>query len=143
MTTGLSAFDRTVQESNIWLKHVQTQLGDSRPDALAALRATFHALRDRLPPQTALHLADQLPLLLRGVFVEGWSLSDKPSGEHSAAAFVRHVSQELPPKAPADGEAVVRAVFQTMRTQMDVGEIDKVLAHLPRPIRELWLEACV
>ena len=140
MSTGLPVFDRTVQETNAWLKDLEQRLGSSRHHAYAALRATLHALRDRLPPETALHFAAQLPLLLRGVYIEGWSLTDKPTGERTAEAFEDRIAAALAPGFPYDAEMIARAVFQTIRDQMDLGEVDKVMAHLPLPIRELWVE---
>ncbi|MFI4974932.1 MAG: DUF2267 domain-containing protein [Caulobacterales bacterium] len=143
MSTGLPAFDRTVQETNRWLKDLEARLDGSRPHAYAALKATLWALRDRLPPETAMHFAAQLPMLLRGAYTEGWSLTDKPTGERTAETFDEHISERLPPQFPFDAETVARAVFQTVRDQMDLGEIDKVLAHLPKPIRELWVEPVI
>jgi len=140
MGAGLSVIDKTVQESNIWLKDVERRLGASRHEAYASLRVTLHALRDRLPPETALHFADQLPILLRGVFAEGWSLVGKPTEERTAEAFADKIAQRLPPGLAMDGKPVARAVFQVIRDRMDVGEVDKVLGHLPGPIRELWAE---
>ena len=143
MTTGLPAFDRTVQETNLWLKDIEARLGASRHQAYTGLRAVLHVLRDRLPPETALHFADQLPTLLRGVSIEGWSLMGKPTGERSADAFVDRISAQLPPGFPINGGAAARAVFQTIRDRMDLGEVDKLMAHLPEPVRELWLEGYV
>ena len=48
-TTGLQAFDKTLQETNHWLKLMMGELGtDSRSVAFGALRASLHALRDRV-----------------------------------------------------------------------------------------------
>ncbi len=143
MSTGLSVFDRTIQESNLWLKDVETRLACTRHQAYSALRAVLHALRDRLPPETALHFAGQLPMLLRGLCTEGWTLSGKPTRERTAEDFIAHIAEEIPPGLAFDGETIARAVFQTVRHQMDLGEVDKVMAHLPAPIRELWLEEYV
>jgi uncharacterized protein (DUF2267 family) len=143
MTTGLPVFDRTVQETNLWLEDLEDKLGASRHQAYAGLRATLHALRDRLPPETALHFAAQLPMLLRGVFTEGWSLAARAKVERSAEAFVLDVGDELAPDFPFDPETIVRAAFQDIRAHMDLGEVDKVIGCLPRGVRELWLEDVV
>ena len=140
MSTGLPVFDRTLQEINLWLKDVEAKLGVSRHQAYAALRAALHALRDRLPHETTLHFAAQLPILLRGVFIEGWTLAERPTKPRTVASFLADVGDGLPPGFPYDAERVAREVFEVIRDQMDLGEVDKVRDHLPRPIRELWLE---
>ena len=55
--TGLDVFDRTVHTTNRWLQELMNLLdGGSRHDAYVALRATLHALRDRLPVEETAEL---------------------------------------------------------------------------------------
>jgi hypothetical protein len=69
--TGLEIFDTTLQETNHYLKRAMEELQtDDRKLAFTALRATLHALRDRIGPANAVHLAAQLPMLLRGAYYE-------------------------------------------------------------------------
>ena len=57
MSTGLATFDKTVQESNLWLKDVMERLNTTdRHHAYSTLRAVLHALRDRIGPESAAHL---------------------------------------------------------------------------------------
>lgn len=140
MTTGLPVFDRTVQETNLWLEDLEARLGCTRHEAYSALRAVLHTLRDRLQAETAMHFAAQLPMLLRGVFTEGWRLAAKPKVERTADAFVEEVLGRLAADFAYDGETLVRSVFQTIRARVDIGQVDKVMDCLPRAVRELWLE---
>ncbi len=49
MSTDLDVFDATVQKTNEWLNQIQDSLElPSKDAAYAALRATLHALRDRI-----------------------------------------------------------------------------------------------
>lgn len=143
MSTGLPVFDRTVQESNQWLRDLEGRLQVSRHQAYGALRATLHTLRDRLPPETAMHFSAQLPMLLRGLFAEGWSLTEHDKRPRTVAAFLEDLGERLAPGFPLGPATVAREAFQTLRRQMDLGEVDKVLDHLPRSVRELWLEDVV
>jgi uncharacterized protein (DUF2267 family) len=66
---GVSALDHTVQETNIWLKRIQDEFQlENGQQAHSALRAVLHALRDRLPPDVAIKLGAQLPILIRGIY---------------------------------------------------------------------------
>ena len=70
--SGVAALDHTVQETNAWLRAVAEQLHfEDRQHAYNALRAVLHALRDRLPPEVAVHFGAQLPTLVRGLYYEG------------------------------------------------------------------------
>jgi len=138
-TTGLAVFDRTLQETNLWLKELMARLGtDDREQAYAVLKATLHAVRDRLGPENAAHLGAQLPILLRGVYYEGWRIAGTPSKERHRDAFFEHVRRGMPGILDCDTELAVRAVFQVMWERVDQGEIAKLMRIFPRDLRELW-----
>jgi len=138
MTTGLAVFDTTVQETNLWLKGIMEGLHtDDRHLAYLALRATLHALRDRLGPEHAVHLAAQLPMLVRGLYYEGWRLAT-PTKERTRADFFEHIRSELPRGSAIDPNLAARAVFGVMWQKLDVGEVGKVIDFLPPELKELW-----
>jgi uncharacterized protein (DUF2267 family) len=141
-TTGLSVFDRTLQENNAWLKIVMGYLKtDDREHAYAALKAALHALRDRIGPENATHLGAQLPLLLRGTFYEGWHLAGTPTRERHLSGFLEHVADELPKTLKVDPEEVARATFSALRQRLDPGEFNKLMRMLPPELRQLWSSA--
>jgi uncharacterized protein (DUF2267 family) len=141
-TNGLAVFDSTVQQTNVWLKDIDTRLhSDDRHFAYIALRATLHALRDRLTPVQAAHLGAQLPMLLRGVYYEGWRMTDTPTRERHLDAFLDRVRSELTGQGGADDpERIARAVFETLADQIDLGETRKVVDELPVDLKRLWPE---
>jgi uncharacterized protein (DUF2267 family) len=139
MTTGLPVFDTTVQETNLWLKAIMEGLHtDDRHLAYLALRATLHALRDRLGPENAVHLAAQLPMLVRGLYYEGWRLAASQTKERTQADFLDHVRRELPRGSGIDPNVAARAVFGVMWEKLDLGEVGKVIDLLPGELKELW-----
>jgi uncharacterized protein (DUF2267 family) len=138
-TTGLPVFDTTVQETNLWLKAIMEGLHtDDRHLAYVALRATLHALRDRLGPENAVHLAAQLPMLVRGLYYEGWRLAASQTKERTQADFLDHVRRELPRGSGIDPNVAARAVFGVMWEKLDLGEVGKVIDLLPAELKELW-----
>jgi uncharacterized protein (DUF2267 family) len=138
-TTGLPVFDTTVQETNLWLKALMERLHtDDRHLAYLALRAVLHALRDRLQPENAVHLAAQLPMRVRGLYFEGWHMAGTPTKERSRAAFLDHIQSELPRGSPIDPNLAARGVFAVMWAKLDIGEVGKVIERLPPELQELW-----
>lgn len=68
-----ASISHAVQQTQEWLKALCEAGGYSgETEALAALRSVLHQLRDRLTPQEAIDLAAQLPIIVRGVYYEGW-----------------------------------------------------------------------
>ena len=110
-------------------------------DGYAALKASLHALRDRIGPENAVHLGAQLPLLLRGVFYEGWHPAKTPTTERHLGAFFEHLRDRLPARLAQEPELVARAVFSVMWRRIDAGEVTKLLEILPLELRELWVAA--
>ncbi|MBW7851998.1 MAG: DUF2267 domain-containing protein [Rhodospirillales bacterium] len=136
--TGLKVFDETLQLTNIWLKHVMESLEtDDRHRAYLALRATLHALRDRLTPEEALHLGAQLPMLVRGMYYEGWKPSQTPTRERHKADFLGHIAEAFR-NEEVDEEAIARAVFALLAEKLTAGEVRKITHALPAELREMW-----
>lgn len=139
MSTGLAVFDTTINETNQLLKALEDELSPcDRHQAYAALRAVLHALRDRLAPGGAMRFAAQLPLLLRGVFVEGWRLDETPVRSHTMEAFIETVVDALPPQFPFDPEPMTRSVMKVLWSQMNGGAMEKVKKEIPPALRGLW-----
>jgi uncharacterized protein (DUF2267 family) len=79
-----------------------------------------------------------LPILIRGLYFEGWRLAGKPTHENSIDAFCAHVARELPPRFPLDALSTTRGVLAFLSTRMDAGEIAKVIDQTPPAMRTLW-----
>jgi uncharacterized protein (DUF2267 family) len=140
--TGLTAFDHTLQATIVLLNELAERLGwPDRQRHYHALRAILHALRDRLPVDQVAALGAQLPLLVRGVYYEGWRPAGKPVREHKEE-FLAHIRNEFPGDPDHDPEAVARAVFTVLVKHVSAGEIKHVLGVLPPDLRALWSEEC-
>jgi len=136
--TPVQSLEGTVHKTNEWLARICEQLDDpDRKRAYTALRATLHALRDRLQPEEAVHLGAQLPMLVRGLYYEGWRLAGKPLRIRTLDEFLEAVEVEILDEA-LDPELAARAVFAVLATHVSRGEVDMVRNALPAPIRALW-----
>jgi uncharacterized protein (DUF2267 family) len=138
-STGLDVFDETLHKTNAWLKEIGETLGSDRRGAYQALRAVLHCLRDRLTPDEAAHLGDQLPMLIRGIYFKAWRPAGKPERVRSREEFLAWIESRLPPTARTNREDAARAVFQTLENHVSAGEIGDVVQSLPKDIRTLWL----
>jgi len=127
-----------VQQAQEWLKQVRdyADLADEQ-HAYSVLRAVLHQLRDRLTLEEAFELAAQLPLIIRGVYFEGYRPSHAPQKIRSKQMFFDGVAAKLQPHRVAP-DAAVRAVFATLAHRCDAGEIADVIDQLPAELKELW-----
>ncbi|HVK77317.1 MAG TPA: DUF2267 domain-containing protein [Kofleriaceae bacterium] len=135
-------FQSTVVRSTEWVGEMMAKLAlkDERK-ALRALRAGLHAIRDRLPAYEAVDLGAQLPTLMRGLYYEGWRLTEAPERVRRPEELFARVGHELANDASLSPEAVVRATIAILSHHVTEGELDDVARVLPRRIAELWSES--
>jgi uncharacterized protein (DUF2267 family) len=136
---GLPAFDSTSQITNFWLRELMDELGwEERQRAYHALRAVLHAVRDRLSVEEVADLGAQLPLLIRGIYYEGWKPSRqplrKPRRREEFLAPIADAFRDHPEVSP---EGVLWAVFKVMERHITPGEIRDVKQLLPEAVRVL------
>lgn len=138
-TTHHELFSNTLQKTHLWLKDLMEELRwDDEHRAYLALRATLHALRDRLTVDEATHLGAQLPMLIRGFYYEGWSPAGKPVKERHKEEFCAHVKEYFKKEEDIDAEQIVRGVFKVVAKRVTEGEIEDIKHILPPELRELW-----
>lgn len=138
--TGLDVFDRTVHKTNSWLNDLIEVLGGgaTKHQAYSAMRATLHALRDRLTIEEVAQFAAQLPMLVRGFYYEGWDPTGKPVKERHLEGFLVTIALEIGKDDPTDPEIIARGVFAVIARRVAQGEIEDVKHVLPADIRNLW-----
>lgn len=136
--TGLAVFDETIDKTNIWLKEVMEEVGPDRQRAYHALRAVLHTLRDRLTTQEAAHLSAQLPMLIRGIYFEGWNPERQPTRQRTREQFVSDISARLHSGVPINPETAARGVFRAIGRHVTAGEVEDVKSMLSPDIRALW-----
>jgi uncharacterized protein (DUF2267 family) len=141
MRTSVSEiFDTSLQKTQVWLNDIMTELDWSeRPQkAYLALRSVLHALRDRLTVEEAVQLGAQLPMLIRGLYYEGWTLKGKPHKERHQEDFFDHIKKAFKDDPTVDPGKVIRAVFRVLVRHTSPGEIEDVKHILPKPLQEMW-----
>jgi uncharacterized protein (DUF2267 family) len=134
--TGFAPFTTTLDKTNRMLHEIEDALGwprDRRNQSYAALRAVLHALRDRLTVEEAAQLGAQLPMLVRGIYYEGWDPTRVPVKMHRDEFFDR-VRQEFPHDVPGGVEAVTRVVLETLRRRVTDGEWADIVSTMPKDL---------
>jgi uncharacterized protein (DUF2267 family) len=111
---------------------------DKPENACLALRSALHALRDRLTIEEAVHLGAQLPILIRGLYYEGWKLTGKPVKERHKSEFLDHIAAVFRDDDTVDPEKVMRAFFKVLTRHISRGQSEDVRHLLPKPLQELW-----
>jgi uncharacterized protein (DUF2267 family) len=134
--TGYASFSTTVDKTNRVLKDIEQAYNwpkERRNQSYAALRAVLHALRDRLTIEEAAQLAAQLPMLIRGVYYEGWDPSQVPV-KMNREEFLARVRREFPFEVEGGVEPLVQRVLQSLRRHITDGEWEDVKSTMPKDL---------
>jgi uncharacterized protein (DUF2267 family) len=138
-TTGYQAFDTTIQKTNLVLRDIEQIYGwppVRRQQSYAAVRAVLHALRDRLPIAEAADLGAQLPMLLRGLYYEGWEPARVPV-KMGRQEFLDAVRDQFRFEVTGGMATLVTNVFQVLSRYISDGERADVAATLPDDLASL------
>lgn len=137
----IEAVDKAVQSANLWLAELNGIMGwEDSKRSWRLLRATLHALRDWLTVNEAANLGAQLPVLIRGIYYEGWRPSGVPVKPRHYADFKVRIDKAFETDPPDDVTDCIRGVFRLLARHVSDGEIDDVRRALPQDIRPLWPE---
>jgi uncharacterized protein (DUF2267 family) len=134
--TGYATFDTTLAKTNGILKQIELAYNwprERRNRSYNALRAVLHAVRDRLTVEEAAQLSAQLPMLVRGIYFEGWDPTRVPVKMHRDA-FLARIRNEIPYEVPGGIERLVDTVVQALRRHITEGEWEDVRASFPKDL---------
>ena len=133
------SLDRSTQKTKEWLHEIQDELGWKNENMVyLATRSVLQTLRDRLPVEEAIEFADELPMVMKGMYYEGYSPGGKPEKLKKREEFFQKV-QDRSSNKPIKSEEATKAVFHTLEKKLSGGgEIDQVKKNLPKDIQKFW-----
>ncbi|MEV0733798.1 MULTISPECIES: DUF2267 domain-containing protein [Polymorphospora] len=131
--TPQAAIDTSMDKLNLILKEIEEAYGwpkERRAQSYAALRSVLHVLRDRLPVQESAEFAAQLPLIVRGLYYEGWDPAAVPM-KMGREEFLDRVRQDFRRDLPGGAELLVQTTLQALHRHVTEGEWQDVKSDMP------------
>jgi uncharacterized protein (DUF2267 family) len=129
--------DTTVQKTYRWIRELDEELGGvGRRESYQVLRGFLHALRDRLIVDEVAQLAAQLPMLVRGIYYEGWDPARTPP-KWKEPEFIARFAEEAALDPVQEPVPALQAAARVLRRHVAPGETEDVLGMLPRELRDL------
>jgi uncharacterized protein (DUF2267 family) len=133
---GLETIESTTQKTHEWIARIAETMHMEKRDAYKSLRAVLQTLRDRLPVDLAVHFGAQLPMLIRGLYYEGWEPSRVPI-KMSRKEFLAVVQSKIIADRVFDPVETVQNVLGVIASHMGDGELQKVMRALPKDMQSL------
>ena len=135
--TSFAGFTHAGQQAQQWVKEFATDLCWSEPSACRLLRSVLHTVRDWLSPAEMADLSAQLPVLLRGIYFEGWNPSTT-AHERTKRDFIISVRNSFGYDEEIDFDVATSAVFKLLDRHISHGEIVQVRNSMKKSLRTLW-----
>lgn len=141
-------FNQFAAEANNFMEEYSKELmlGEDREKAGRILSAILRALREIVPTEESIQLIAQLPMFLKAVYVNGWTVKKKPRVK-SMDDFVELVKKYDSPTEINDfgydndlAEKYIHATFIMLRRYVSFGEIEDIRSGLPRDLKDLMYQ---
>lgn len=138
-------FQQYAEEGNRFINTLAAALGNADDTAQASrvTNAIFKAIRNRITPTQSMHLVSQLPMALKGVYVDGWKITGEPGNAKTQSEFFDDIRSHATVPAGRDFgnderiSDIVKTFFNVLREYIDEGELKDIAQQLPEPIAEL------
>ncbi|GMN11740.1 hypothetical protein MTsPCn9_29230 [Croceitalea sp. MTPC9] len=139
-------FNQYATEGYTFLKDYtkEMNLGTNTDKAGRIFTVIMHALRDIIPPEESLQFIAQLPMFLKGVYVNGWSIKRKKPKVKNMAEFLDLVRHHDWPAAVNDfeysdevAERYVNTTFIYLRKYVSLGEMEDIRDGLPKDLKSM------
>ncbi|MEV0806812.1 DUF2267 domain-containing protein [Micromonospora sp. NPDC050200] len=134
-----AAFESSLEKTNIILKEIEQAYGwpkEQRNQSYCALRTVLHLLRDRMPVQESVEFSAQLPVLVRGIYFDGWKPMDVPI-KLNRDDFLLEVRRHFPYDVEGGTERVVQVVLDALSRHVTQGQWDEVKDTMPRDLQQM------
>ena len=137
--TSIAVFTQAAEQAQHWVNELAADLGWTEQRAHRLLRIVLHTLRDWLSPEESADLSAQLPLLVRGIYFEGWAPEGSaPVWNRNKEMFLTRVEDDFLDDILEDPQSAVAAVFRLLDRHIAHGEIVQVRNSMKKSLRELW-----
>ena len=136
--TSSTNFFHAANQAHQWVNELAEDLKWNDQRAQRLLKCVLHALRDWLSPQEMADLSAQLPVLIRGIYFEGWKPMETPAFDRKKRDFVIRVRANMAGDSDVDIDASISAVFKLLDRHISHGEIVQVRNSMKKSLRELW-----
>lgn len=142
-------FNKFAAKGNKFMNELSKELGYPEDTARAGrvLKTVLHALRNQLPIEESVQLLTQLPMFLKAVYVENWSLREKYTKPRNITGFFNEIreidKQTAQHDFPKDDDIdnALSVVFMMLRKHVTLGELEDIRAVLPKDLKYLVNQA--
>jgi len=138
-------FDKFAAKGNEFIKELAKELGypEDKSRAGRVLKSVLHALRNQLTTEESVQLIAQLPMFLKAVYVENWTLHKSKNKPKHFKDFFNEIRKFDTPVAQHDFQTdddidnAIAVIFMALRNYVSLGEMEDIKAVLPKELKSI------
>lgn len=140
-------FEKYAAKGNEFVHLIAEELEVTRDKAGRIIRAVLHALRNRLSHEESFQLLAQLPMSLKGVYVDGWRFDKDFNRISHVNDFLDEVRKEDGGQAGYDfgnnskARVAVASVFKALNYFVSEGEMNDIIGVMPSELKQFIKES--
>lgn len=147
MASNLS-FEKFAKEAHDYVNELARDLGhpEEKERVLIIWRSVMHTVRDRIHLGEAMQLMDPLPMIFKGIYVEGWKYNEKPPlgfttieemKDEVKKLQAQHGEEEFPWRKPT--KEIISMTINSLKRYMNESQLQHLQDQLPKEIKEIML----
>lgn len=138
-------FDKHYQEASRFIRKLAMRIGTpgDTDHAIRVLKSVFIALRRKLIPDDSLQIVSQLPLVVKGIYVDGWNINEPLLEAQTYDEFLYELRYNTGRRADIDfandelAKKKITAVFTSIKEYIPEQELDHIREELPKEVAEM------
>lgn len=138
-------FQKFIQETTEFVNDLAEELEVSPEEAYRNVKTVLRTIREVVTPEESLHICSQLPMILKGTYIDGWKLRQSANFKHirdvnDFIAELNLVHYGIEKKGFEDQEDAKRnfeAVLVKLKRFLTDGQLKHIKNQLPDGVKEL------
>lgn len=139
-------FEKFTQDAYEYMNELSANLGhpDEQNRVLIIWRAVLHSIRDRITLGESFQLFAPLPMIFKGVYVEGWQYSTKPSKNFDS---IKEFKNEVKALQSQYGEAefswsksteeIISITINSLDRYLEDEQLEHIKGQMPVEIKDI------
>ncbi len=134
------------QEAHEYFNQLTEKLGHPYEGRRAMIiwRAVMHSIRDRIHIGESFDLISQLPLMLKGLYVENWKFHEKPPMDYHSIEEMKeqvkklqHQFGEMQFDWDLSTEEIISITLDSLKVYLSDGQIEHIKGQMPADVKSI------
>ncbi|CAN5376918.1 hypothetical protein BH23BAC2_BH23BAC2_18000 [soil metagenome] len=145
MANSTLNFEKFANDAHKYINELAEELGhpEEKNRVLIIWRSVMHTIRDRIHLGESLQIIAPLPMIFKGIYVEGWKYSEKPRLSYQS---IEEMKEEVKRLQAQNGEKdfpwlistekIILITITSLSKFMTDDHLEQIAVHLPMEISD-------